>query len=217
MNRKFGTALIILAILVAGYTLWKAFYFPSDDTGIPAANNDSVVAAAVSAGKTVDTNKTGTSSSSDTSSGAAPVRIQIPKLKVDAKVVPVGITKSGLMDAPHNFTDTGWYKLGTIPGNIGSAVIDGHEDNAIDLDGVFKHLDQLSPGDDIYIVRQDGKKLHFQVEKSAIYAYNDTTHLNEIFKKSDASRLNLITCSGKWVQAIHTNDKRIVVFTKLVD
>jgi LPXTG-site transpeptidase (sortase) family protein len=207
MNKKLGTAIILLAIIIGGYTVWHSFYLPSDSAGIPVTGDSATADVTVAAATTTSGNK----------ADETPVRIQIPKLHIDAKVIPVGITSKGLMDAPHNFTDTGWYKNGTIPGRTGSAVIDGHEDNAIDLDGVFKHLDELKEGDDVYIVRKDGKKLHFKVQESEVYAYNDTAHLDKVFNRSTSAWLNLITCSGKWVQAIKTNDKRIVVFTKLVD
>ncbi len=78
-----------------------------------------------------------------------PSRIIIPKLDIDTDVQLVGITKKGNMAVPTNFTDTGWYKYGTIPGQEGSAVIAGHQTNALSLPAVFMRLPELEEGDDI--------------------------------------------------------------------
>jgi LPXTG-site transpeptidase (sortase) family protein len=150
-------------------------------------------------------------------SSELPSTLLIPALGVNAKVQALGITKKGNMGAPSNFTDVSWFKLGTVPGQVGSAVMAGHEDNALSLDGVFKHLEDLKTGDDVYVVRKDGKKLHFKVVDKKIYPYNLTgPELEKVYNADDAARLNLITCTGNWVQSIKTNDKRLVVFTKLV-
>src|SRR5689334_11255756 len=69
-----------------------------------------------------------------------PDRIIIPKIGVNAKVEQVGITFKGNMSTPKSFFDVGWYKYGTIPGNLGSAVIDGHVDNGFEMAGVFAGL-----------------------------------------------------------------------------
>src|SRR3989344_1071244 len=55
-----------------------------------------------------------------------PVRLQIPKLSIDADVQRVGIGKKGNMAVPTNYSDVGWYRYGTVPGQLGSAVVDGH-------------------------------------------------------------------------------------------
>src|SRR4051812_45178718 len=57
---------------------------------------------------------------------SAPVRLIIPSLNVDTKVQDVGIGKSGNMAVPSNYTDAGWYRYGATPGQVGSAVMDGH-------------------------------------------------------------------------------------------
>ena len=146
-----------------------------------------------------------------------PVRLLIPKLDIDADVQRLGITASGNMAAPNNFVDVSWYKFGTIPGATGSAVIAGHEDNALSLDGVFKHLEDLNLNDRVYVVGESGERLEFKVVEKRIYPYNlSGPELERIFNAKDKSRLNLITCAGEWLASAHTNDKRLVVFTELV-
>src|SRR5258708_38380056 len=60
-----------------------------------------------------------------------PDRLDIPVLNIDAAVLQVGIARSGHMAVPPNFTDVGWYKYGSLPGQKGSAVMAGHVDNGL--------------------------------------------------------------------------------------
>jgi len=197
--RKIAKILLVGGILIALLVLGKSLYLApgSDDSGLPAA----------------------TVSGGNIGSGevSLPKHLLIPKLNIDADVQHLGITKNGNMAAPSNFTDVSWYKLGTVPGKVGSAVIAGHEDNAISLDGVFKHLEDLKVGDDVYVVGENGEKLHFHVTGSKIYPYNlSGAELEKIFSAKDKARLNLITCTGVWLKEAKTNDNRLVIYTELV-
>ena len=148
-------------------------------------------------------------------SSSLPARLVIPALHVDASVQKVGVKADGNMATPSNFSDVAWYKHGTVPGQLGSAVISGHVDNGLALAGVFKHLPEIQIGDDVFIEQQDGSKLHFVVEAIESYPYKDAP-VEKIFAQNDAARLNLVTCEGNWVKSEKTYDRRLVVFTKLV-
>lgn len=143
-----------------------------------------------------------------------PARLRIPRLHIQAAVQYVGINGSGNMATPSNFTDVAWYKYGTVPGQMGSAVINGHVDNGLALAGVFKHLQDIQTGDDIYIDTKQGSSLHFVVERVVLYPYKDVP-TDLVFNQKDAPRLNLITCDGNWVKAGKTYDKRLVVYAVL--
>ncbi len=147
-------------------------------------------------------------------SADAPVRLRIPSLRIDAAVQQVGVGKSGNMAVPSNYTDVAWYKYGTTPGFVGSAVIDGHVDNGLALAGVFKHLNEIKPGDDIFIETKGGSLLHFVVEEQTTYDYKSVP-LEEVFNRADKARLNLVTCDGAWVAGEKTYDRRLVVYAAL--
>ena len=147
--------------------------------------------------------------------GDHPARLRIPALGIDAHVQEVGVNALGNMAAPNNFTDVGWYKYGTPPGFVGSAVIAGHVDNGLALPGVFKHLDELKIGDDVYVERKDGTELHFKVTEIQKYPYRNVP-LKTLFSRRDLPRLNLITCGGTWVPGERSYDERLVVYTELV-
>jgi LPXTG-site transpeptidase (sortase) family protein len=146
-----------------------------------------------------------------------PSRLEIPAIHVNAAVQYVGQGKTGNMAVPTNFTDVGWYKLGPVPGQVGTAVIDGHVDNALALAGVFKHLDELVPGDKIQVVTNAGKTLTFKVDD--IETYPDTSApIDKIFTSDDnESHLNLITCAGDWIENAKSYNERLVVYTTLVN
>jgi hypothetical protein len=60
--------------------------------------------------------------------GIMPNHLVIPDIKVNASVRAMGLDE-GRMAVPNNFTDIGWYKLGSKPGEQGSAVMGAHVDN----------------------------------------------------------------------------------------
>ena len=196
---KLAKILILAGILVGLFALGRGLYYsPNKDSGLP-VDSASQGAAVSSAGLS-----------------QYPERLLIPKLGIDTNVQHVGVTKNGNMAAPDNFTDVSWYKFGTVPGYLGSAVMAGHQNNAMGLDGIFVNLDDLELGDDVYVVDKEGKRLHFRVVDIEVYAYDDPTPLPRIFNTDDSTYLNLITCAGQWLQSAKTNEKRLVIYAKLV-
>ncbi len=146
--------------------------------------------------------------------GELPRQLRIPALSIDAFIKHVGITEEGRMATPGNFTDTGWYKYGTVPGFLGSAVIDGHVDNALALDGVFKRLGDLKVGDEIYVDTASSTPLRFVVQEVATYPATEVP-LERVFNAKDAARLNLITCTGEWNRDKQEYAERLVVYAVL--
>lgn len=211
LKKFLGVSLVVIGLAVAGYVLVRAtIYNPDDENLIPPGVATSSVGAEVITGAT-------STSPGKVAPGLYPLRLTIPKIDVDAAVQYVGITAKGNMGTPSNLTDVGWYKYGTVPGQTGRAVIAGHVDNGLSLPAVFIDLKKLVPGDDVYVTQKDGKQLHFKVDRAVIYGYK-TAPVQEIFTSSDGkSHLVLITCAGTWVKADKTNDKRLVVYTTLVD
>lgn len=143
-----------------------------------------------------------------------PVRLIIPTLGINAYVQQVGLSAKGSLGIPSNFRDVAWYKLGPVPGEPGSAIIDGHLNNGLGLPGVFLHLDNLQVGDKIQVKNKEGQLLTFQVMAKKIYPYDQP--VEEIFSPSNIPRLNLITCGGQWIKTKRTYDQRVVVFSQLI-
>jgi len=205
-----GAIVLIAGIVFARTVVLAFFYFPESDGG-NSANSTSSTATGPAVPGSARGNGSPTSASAHADS---PVRLIIPSLNINASVQYVGVNAEGNMRAPSNFTDVAWYEYGAAPGEIGSAVIDGHVDNGLGLNGVFKHLNSLAVGDDIYVVARSGARLHFVVSDVELYPYNAAPS-DLIFSRADAAWLNLITCDGAWVSGQRTYDHRLVVFAKL--
>ncbi len=144
-------------------------------------------------------------------------RLLIPAIGVNASIESVGRTPEGLMDVPkHNkWVTVGWYKNGPKPGQVGSAVIDGHLDRDGGAPAVFWDLHKLHPDDMVSVQGKTGRTLHFKVIKVAKYA-PDVAPVVQIFGKKNGIFLNLITCAGVWVPAENQPSQRLVIYTKLV-
>lgn len=204
---------VALALVVFGATLIHAVaYDPDSEIAVPPSA--AVSAASASQPVLAETAKASTAVAAPIP-GDYPTRLLIPALSVDANVQYVGVTASGSMGTPDNFTDVAWYKYGVVPGDQGSAIIDGHVDNGLALAGVFKHLVDIQNGDDIYVVDKDGARLHFVVTSVDLYPYQSVP-TEQIFDQTDGRFLKLITCDGTWVPGGKTYDKRLVVSAVLV-
>jgi len=142
-----------------------------------------------------------------------PVRLEIPKINVNAVIIPVGVNENGTMEAPGGPKDVGWFSLGSRPGENGSAVVDGHYGSWKTGEGsVFDDLNKLRKGDKIYVEDEKGAIVAFIVRKILTYDPNEDTF--SIFNSSDGkAHLNLITCEGDWNAAQKTYSNRLVIFT----
>ncbi|MEZ4103280.1 MAG: class F sortase [Candidatus Paceibacterota bacterium] len=143
-----------------------------------------------------------------------PVKITIKSIGVNAPIEAVGIL-DGAMAVPTFSYNVGWYSLGTVPGEIGSAVLAGHVNWKNGEDAVFTNLKNVKIGDVISITENYGNITNFKVVDIKSFPIDkDTT---EIFSASDGIvRLNLITCDGSWNEYLKTHDSRLVVFSEKI-
>jgi LPXTG-site transpeptidase (sortase) family protein len=142
----------------------------------------------------------------------------IPTIGVDAPVEPVGVLPGGELNVPqkNQWTGVGWYKDGPMPGQSGSAIIDGHLDRPGGVPAVFWRLHQLRRGDKVMIVGTQGQMRSFQVMQLQTYR-PDAAPLEKIYGDTSGAYLNLITCAGRWISSRHQTAERLVVFTRLSD
>jgi sortase (surface protein transpeptidase) len=144
-----------------------------------------------------------------------PAYLTIPSLGVQAKVEHVGVDKQNNMAIPNDPNNAAWFKPGTIPGNVGNAVMDGHLDWYGIPQAIFYHLDTLKPGARVYVRDDKGVDRAFVVTGQLLCIYNKCPLL-DIYGKTSLTRLNLITCAGVFNRAQQNYDKRLVVYSELV-
>ena len=149
--------------------------------------------------------------SSEQASSTIPVRLLIPKIHIDAFVEDVGTTSDGAMAVTKGPVDVAWFDLGSRPGEIGTAVIAGHEGWKDGIAAVFDNLHELKKGDEIYVENEEGSTTAFIVDRVGTYGQDENA--SAIFTSADGlAHLNLITCEGIWNAAEQSYSNRLVVF-----
>lgn len=153
-----------------------------------------------------------TSSALPASRSSLPSHLRIPRIHVDALIEQTGLTPEGLMGAPAGPRTVAWYTGGPRPGEIGSAVIDGHSGWKDAAPAVFDALHTLQAGDKIQVLDSSGSTTTFTVRE--IQLYDPTSSATRVFHSNDGkSHLNLITCEGVWDPATQSSPKRLVIFS----
>ncbi|MEU0128914.1 class F sortase [Streptomyces sp. NPDC006289] len=127
---------------------------------------------------------------------AAPVRIRVPDIGVDAPMTGLGLGADGSLDAPpaDRRNLAGWYEDGTPPGATGTAIVAGHVDNA-QGPSVFYSLGSLKKGARVEIDRGDRRTAVFSVDAVELYE-NDDFPDKRVYGATSHASLRLITCGG---------------------
>jgi LPXTG-site transpeptidase (sortase) family protein len=122
-----------------------------------------------------------------------PVRIKIPKIKIDADIEKVGII-DGVMDVPKNVWNVGWYPAIAKPGERTNVVMAGHKDWWGVGPVVFWNLDKLAPGDKIYLIAKNGQGFTYVVSKA--WQVDANADAGVVIGDTGEETLTLITCGG---------------------
>ncbi|WP_407676324.1 class F sortase [Plantactinospora alkalitolerans] len=141
-----------------------------------------------------------------------PTTIAIPKIKVNAKIISIGLNGDGTVQVPplKQAQLAGWYKLGVSPGEIGNAVVVGHVDSAAMGPAVFFKLGALRQGDELRVTRKDGEIVRFAVD--TVESYPKTAFPAElVYGAVDTARLQVVTCGGKFDRKKGSYPNNIVV------
>jgi hypothetical protein len=140
---------------------------------------------------------------------AAPRRIVIRTIGVDAIIDAVGLKPDGSMAIP-DAANAGWYHYGATPGqSVGSAVIAGHVDHQ-QSPGVFLDLPRLAVGAEIVVTDADGVARRFVVTER-YQVSKDALPAPELFRLSGDPTLTLITCGGRFDRSRRHYDDNIVI------
>ncbi len=142
-----------------------------------------------------------------------PSRLRIPSIGVDAPVVGVGLLSDGSMDVPDNLWTTAWLSSGARPGQPGPSVIAGHR--GIDTPAVFSHLEDVRPGERIFVSDAAGAELVYEVTGVVSVDLSPSSQV-DVFGPTTMQQLVLITCFGKYSSIARTYDHRLVVVARLL-
>jgi hypothetical protein len=144
---------------------------------------------------------------------ADPIRVVIPAIDVAADVVPLSLLPDGSLDVPKDFSQTGWYKDGPEPGEVGPAVIVGHVDSR-QAPAVFFRLPDMVPGNEILVETADGGTVRFVAERVEAHP-KDSFPTAAVYGPTTEPVLRLITCGGTFDRSVRSYRDNVVVFARL--
>jgi LPXTG-site transpeptidase (sortase) family protein len=142
-----------------------------------------------------------------------PSRLRIPSIGVDADVAAVGLLRNGSMDVPDNLWTTAWLSISARPGQPGASVIAGHR--GIGTPAVFSHLENVRPGERIFVSDTAGGELVYEVTAVVSVDLSASSQL-DVFGPTATQQLVLITCFGMYSNSTRTYDHRLVVTSRLM-
>ena len=141
-----------------------------------------------------------------------PVKLEIPKIGVDAPVIPVWTYQDGRMAEPKTAHEVGWW-AGRKAGK-GNLLLDGHHDwNG--RTGSFYRLPELKPGDEIHVRGNDDTKvLTYRV--LWVKNYDRNIDATDLLGNENGQVATLITCGGTFDTIARTHRERVVARAELV-
>ncbi len=132
-----------------------------------------------------------------TPSPEGPIRIRIPKIRVDSPVV-IGDDWQTLQ------LGVGYHVGSANPGQVGNMILSAHNDV---YGEIFRYLDQLEAGDQV-VVSSTTREYTYVVGERQIVRPTDTWVMQS---RGDAKQLTLISC-----YPYRVDNRRIVVFATLI-
>ena len=125
---------------------------------------------------------------------AQPVRLVVPALDLDSRVLPIEVDTSGVLYPPDDVDVTGWWKRSAKPGaHRGQTVLTGHTVGT--GGGVMDRLDELRPGDRVRVRTPKGV-VRYETTRVRTYSRAELAHdARRLFGQKRSPRLVLITCT----------------------
>jgi len=142
-----------------------------------------------------------------------PVRIDIPAIGVTSSLDRLGRAPDRTVRVPSRWERAGWYAPGTRPGDPGSAVILGHVDSKRGP-AVFYRLRELRRDDLVEVVRADGSRVRFAVQRTEQYDKRRFP-TDEVYYPTLTPALRLVTCGGEFDATAGHYRSNIIVFATL--
>jgi hypothetical protein len=129
------------------------------------------------------------------------VRFLIPRFEVDSTVETIGLLPTNQLDVPKDPLNTGWYDLYAKPGFGGNAVFAAHVDYYPDIRGPFFNLKNVTLGDQVIVVMDNGAQYVYEVIRYKRYDAS-TIPMGDLIWPADKPAgeewITLITCGGRF-------------------
>ncbi len=148
---------------------------------------------------------------------SVPVSLDIPRIGVRARIIPLGLRPDGSPAVPPLATPfvTSWYDVGPTPGARGAAVIFGHVDSAAVGPAVFYALGRLRVGNLIDVTLADRRTAVFSVYAAGLYPKTGFP-TPAVYGYTRWPTLRLVTCGGGFDRRSGHYLGNVVVFAEYV-
>lgn len=123
-----------------------------------------------------------------------PTRLVVPAMGLRTDLVQLGVDLKQSMVLPPQ-QRAGWYTGSVTPGEPGASVIAGFIKGKSQKPGAFAKLGKLAKGDDIQVVRRDGKTVTYEVTDIATYLPKDFP-ADRVYERSAVPVLRLVSTGG---------------------
>jgi LPXTG-site transpeptidase (sortase) family protein len=123
----------------------------------------------------------------------APVRMSVPAIKLDRKLVSVGLDKNRIPIVPNH--DIGWYNLSARPGEGENIVFWGHVlrfRQAPKKPAPFARLKELKVGDELVLYNSKGTAFHYQITEQIWVTPDQVEYILPV----GSERVTLVSCIG---------------------
>lgn len=127
---------------------------------------------------------------------AAPVRLVVPSLRIDAPVVPVSLSSGAVLDPPRDPEQVGWWNNSAQPGaDQGQTVITGHTVHT--GGGAMDRIGQVRRGAFVDVVTRHGT-MRYRVDRVRVIGKDRLARTaGRLFgQRHGDGRLVLVTCTG---------------------
>lgn len=131
---------------------------------------------------------------------AAPARMVIEKMGMDAPIITLGLDANRRPEVPNDPDLVAWYDFSAKPGQGSNAVFAGHVDwtvNGQPVTAVFWGLGELEEGDVVKLVLEDDSELQYRVTDNVALGYDDPEGVKVMYKTPN-DVITLISCGGIW-------------------
>lgn len=144
-----------------------------------------------------------------------PTGLKIPAIGVDAtSLIRLGLDEAGVLEAPTDYDDTGWYAGGPGPGDLGPFVVGAHVDSSSGP-AVFYRLGDLREGDQVEVDREDGTVATYVIDQISRYEKADFPTVL-VYGNVARAEIRLITCGGAFDTSAGHYVDNIVAFGHLL-
>ena len=141
-----------------------------------------------------------------------PRRVTVERVGIDSALTTLRVQADGTLQVPADAERVGFYRAGTLPGDVGPAVLVGHVDS-YEGAGVFYRLRELQPGDRVSVARVDGSTVEFEVYGLETVPKSGFP-TERVYGATPTPELRLITCGGGFDETSRSYTDNVVVYAR---